>query len=605
MASKARGGSSARRRQHDTRWRPRSRGGPVCGYQFDRAVCKKRGAHYCAPRADRAVAVFAELLVHTKGRFARRAFVLDDWQEHEIVRPVFGEVVWSVEWDCYVRRYRIVYIVTARKNGKTEILAGFVVLLMVADDEEAAEIYGAAKDTKQADKVGQVVQRMRELQPLLNSEQGGRLLYNKAAKRMSDPKTGSYYELITADALGELGANPHGFVLDEALSQSDGSLLEAMRTAAGTRTQPMFVIATTETNDPASWGAMVVDEAERIASDPARMPHAFAYVRKLPRTEPELTELRRRYAGHPDLPVSLDVFDEANWRWPNPALGSFKALQTMREEALEAANDPVKENGFRQFQCNQRVSQVTRFMPLHLWDTTAGMVVESKLRGDVCFAGLDLASTTDLAAWVLLFPPAGDRSWFEVVWRFFTPEAQLPFLDRHTGGLASVWARDGLLTATEGDWIDYEGAIHPQIERDNGEFRIVKVGYDQKEATATAQFMQSLEMEVESVYQGFGLSSAIKESMRLVKAEVLHHGGHPVARWNAESVEVKQDDQERLKLVKPQRASSGKRIDGYAGLCNAIRVHELWVEEDRVPLPATGTTGPQTQMFRPTERLRL
>jgi hypothetical protein len=137
MASKARPVFSAdRRAQHESRWRPRQRTGPACLYTFDDKVCEKRGAHYCEPRADRAVAVFAELLVHTKGRFARRKFMLDEWQEHDIVRPVFGEVVWSVEWRCYVRRYRIVYIVTARKNGKTELLAGFVVLLMVADDEE-------------------------------------------------------------------------------------------------------------------------------------------------------------------------------------------------------------------------------------------------------------------------------------------------------------------------------------------------------------------------------------------------------------------------------------------------------------------------------------
>jgi phage terminase large subunit-like protein len=153
--------------------------------------------------------------------------------------------------------------------------------------------------------------------------------------------------------------------------------------------------------------------------------------------------LHRRHRGHPDLPVSVDVFDERNWRWPNPALGSFKAMQTMREEALEAQQDPVKENGFRQFQCNQRVSQVTRFMPLHLWDATAGLVVEEQLHGQACFAGLDLASTTDLAAWVLLFPPAGEREWFEVLWRFFTPEAQLPFLDSHTGGF---WRRCGRTT---------------------------------------------------------------------------------------------------------------------------------------------------------------
>jgi phage terminase large subunit-like protein len=211
-------------------------------------------------------------------------------------------------------------------------------------------------------------------------------------------------------------------------------------------------------------------------------------------------------------------------------------------------------------------------MPLHLWDTTAGLVVEEQLHGRRCFAGLDLASTTDLASWVLLFPPLAAGDPFDVIWRFWTPEAQIAFLDSHTGGQASVWVRQGQLAVTEGDWIDYAGAIHPKIEADSKNFRIVTVGYDQKEATATAQFMQGLGLEITPVYQGYGLSQSLKELMRLVKAVQLCHGGHPVARWNADSAEIRQDDQERIKLVKPVRGASGKRIDGIAALANSIWV---------------------------------
>lgn len=541
----------------EKRWRPRSTRGEVCGYRFRQVTCTAKGAHHCKPRADRVVAFFSGLLVHTKGRWARRAFTLEDWQEHEIIRPLFGEVVWSTDWRCYVRRYRIAYIILARKNGKSEIVAGIALYMLIGDDEEAAEVYGAARDTKQARKVWEPAERMRTLSPELRA----RLGVNKNEKRIFDLKTGSYYEIIASDAAGELGSNPHCTVIDEVLSQRDGELFNAMRTAMGTRTQPLMVLISTETNDPSGFGAHQIDEAERVQATPSSMPHVFSYVRK--------------------TPMDADPWDEKNWYHANPALGSFLSLQSLREEAMEAKADPSKENSFRQFRLNQRQQQVTRWMPLHLWDATAGIVDESALHGRSAFPGLDLASTTDLAAWSLLLPGDGPDDPLTVLWRFWTPEAQVPFLDRHTGGMASVWVKQGLLKATPGDWIDYAD-IHAQIEADKRDFRIVKVGYDPKEATATAQFMQSLDLDIYPVFQGFALSGSLKEMMRLVKAGRLLHGGHPVARWNADSVEVKRDDQDRIKVVKPERGASGKRIDGIAALANSIKVWQEWVEETSV-----------------------
>jgi phage terminase large subunit-like protein len=163
---------------HEQRWRPEGRG-PECRYAFRGQPCPESGAHYCAPRADRVVAFFAELLRHTKGPYARTAFLLASWEEHEIVRPLFGEVVWSVEWGCYVRRYRVAYIIMARKNGKSELAAGILLYLLVGDDEQAAEVYSAAKDTKQAGKVFEPALRMVQLSPALSA----RLRYYKHARR--------------------------------------------------------------------------------------------------------------------------------------------------------------------------------------------------------------------------------------------------------------------------------------------------------------------------------------------------------------------------------------------------------------------------------------
>ena len=598
----------------EKRWRPRSRKGRSCGYTFDGKTCSKRGAHYCEPRADKVVRFHAELLVHTKGPFARRALILEAWQEIDIYRPLFGEVIWSDDWGCYVRRYTQAIIVLARKNGKSAIASGMALYLMCGDDEESAEVYGAAKDTKQARKVWEPAKRMRDLSPVLSKALG----VNINEKRIFHEASGSFYEMITADALGELGHNPHGFVLDEALSQADGSLWESLVTGAGARLQPLFVLITTETNRPESWGSTMIDQAEKIQEDPARAPHVFVYVRRAPRTEDQLERLRRMFPRHPDLPRSLDVWDEANWRWPNPALGTFLSIESLRRDAVDARNDPTKENGFRQFRCNQRVSQVTRWMPMHLWETgpNVQLVDEDDLAGRVCFAGLDLASTTDLACWALLFPPEEPDGPVRWLWRYWCPEAQLPALDRYTGGKATQWVRQGFLIATEGDWIDYDGdedglsngkpSIHLQIRRDKESYRIRTAGYDPKEATATAQHMQRIGLDVHPVAQGYALSEALKELMRLTKAGRNQHGGHPVTNWCADNAETKTDDLERIKLIKPVRSASSARVDGIAAGATAIRT---WLDHLNAGVavgaaPALAPTGTD-DIFRPSGRLDL
>jgi phage terminase large subunit-like protein len=516
------------------------------------------------------VRTFTEVFVHTKGSWARKRFVLEPFQADEIIRPLFGEVIWSPEWDRYVRRYRIAYIVVARKNGKTEIAAGTVLVLLVADDEEAAEIYGAATDTKQADKVGAVVERMRQLEPRL----GDRLGHNKHSMRTYDESTGSYYELIPADALGELGANPHGFVLDEFLTQSGGDLWDALRTGAGTRTQPLFLGVSTETNDPFSWGAETIDEAERIAEDPSRAPHVFTFIRRAPLNDDELERLRRLHPNHPDLPVSCDIWDERNWRWPNPALGSFLSVQSLREEALEAQNQPAKENAFRQFRMNQRVQQATRFVSLDEWDACAGEVapnpewVVPKLAGKRCFAGLDLSSKLDMTAWCLVF----DDGW--AWWRFWLPEDQAGFLDGHTGGQVSQWAKDGWITLTDGDVIDYD-RVYLDIEADHKRFAIADITYDPWSGEPVRQEIEKRTgLTMLPLKQTFdGMTAPMNEFRRLLKEPgAFRHGANPVARWHADSVEAKSpsDDPDRFRPVKPDRAKTGKRIDGMPTLFMAL-----------------------------------
>ncbi|SBT89387.1 Phage terminase-like protein, large subunit, contains N-terminal HTH domain [Streptomyces sp. DI166] len=554
---------------HHKRWRPASRRGGVCGYTLDGKTCTKRGAHYCEPRADRVVRFFAELLVHPAGAFAGTRFELAAWQEHEIIRPLFGEVVWSEQWGRYVRRYTRATIVMARKNGKSALLSGIALYMLCGDGEESAEVYCAAANTRQAGKVFEPAVKMVRKSPVLSK----RLKHIKNVRRLVDEKTGSHYEAIPSDADNELGHSPHCFILDEVLSQPDDTLWKAMVTGAGARTQPLMLAITTETTDQASFGADFIDEADRVMEDPARTPHHFAFVRKMPRTVEDLERLARLFPARPELPVSTDPWDERNWAWPNPALGTFLAVQALREDAIEARTDRSKFNGFLQFRLNQRVSQVTRWLSMDLWDARAGEIaptpdwVRGRLKGERCWGGLDLSSKLDMTSLAWVFPDGS------VLWRFWLPESMIEPLDEHTNGRISQWVEAGWITATEGDTIDYE-RIYDDVAQDHKDFRIVDITYDKWSGEPVRQAIVKrtrLKM-VESDTTYLRMTAPMGELMRRLKADEIRHFGNPVARWMADVVEKKspRDDPDRQRPVKPDRDKTGKRIDGIPALLFAL-----------------------------------
>lgn len=528
---------------------PRARSGssgkpPVCGRVHDDLTCRKRGDHFCEPRAQHARAFFTEVLVHTKGVWARRRFDLRKWQDDELLRPIFGPVRWSVEFGQYVRVVRIVWIELARKQGKSEVLAGIALYLLLADGEDGAEIYGAALDRDQARKVFDVAARMVQLSPVLSK----RLVVKKHEKRIVDEKTGSYYEVIAADAAGNLGHNPHGIVFDEVLTQKNGGLWDSLRTAMGTRTQPLMVAATTPGDDPASWCGRMHDEMLKVAEDPGRAPHQYVLLR--------------------NTPVEADPWDEANWGHANPALGQFLSLQALRDEALEAKNDPSKENSFRQYRLAQWVRQAVRWMPMLAYDACVGDVWATPdwgragLLGKTAWFGFDLAAKFDLTAWSLLIP---DGDTVHLLWRFWLPEDALPDLDKHHDGAFTRWAKDGWLTVTEGNVVDYD-RVYADVERDGRDFQLKAGDGDQwSMAPVIQEITKRTGVDDILAYNNTytNMTPGMTELMALVKTEALAHHGNPVARFCFDAVEVRKApyNPELIRPDKPARDRVGKRID--------------------------------------------
>lgn len=539
--------------------------GPVCGHRWGDQECTERGEHLCLTRVAHVVGFFAECLVHTKGRWANQAFVLAPWQVDGIIGPLFGTVVWSTEAGRYVRRYRIAWIELGRKNGKSELLAGVALYLLVGDGESGAELYGCARDREQARKVFDVAERMVKLSKVLSR----RLKIFATSKRIVDERTGSYYEIVAADSAGNLGHNPHGTILDETITQRDGKLWNTMRTAMGARDQPLMIAATTAGDDAQSFAAAEHAEMQRVVDDPSRAPHIFVYMR--------------------NTPDDADPWDESNWAFCNPALGTFLSLQALRDEALEAKNDPTKQNSFQQFRLNQWVSQSSRWMPLHRYDASCGELWlnpgwgREKLAGRECFAGFDLAAKFDLTSWCLLFPGEEDEP-VEALWRFWLPEAGLARLDKVNDGKFSRWAKAGWLTVTEGNVIDYD-RVDSDIAEDAAEFAVRAAQCDEwsmwpiinRVADTCGLDVDSGEMTaVKNTYER--MSAGMDEVFGMVTSGRFEHHGNPLARFCFDACEVRRApyDANLIRPAKPERGTARHRIDAVptaAMAANAMRAY--------------------------------
>lgn len=539
---------------------------PPCGYTLDGITCPETGDHLCEPRANHAQAFIEELLLHTKGRYARKPFLLAPWQRDDIVRPLFGWVKWSDEHLGFIRQYEIAWVEIARKNGKTELLAALMLYLLLGDGEESAELYGVARDRDQAALCFDVAARMVTLSPILSQ----RLKVTAHNRRIVDEKTHSVYQVIAADAQGALGSNPSGVAADEILAWRDGGMWEALRTGmgSGARRQPLMIAATTAGNDSEGFAGRQHAEMQRVKDDPARAPHVFVYMRNMAK--------------------DADPFDEANWAYPNPALGDFLSLDGLRKQVLEAKNDPTILNSVLQFRFNQWVNQAFRWMPMHLYDATADVPftrpaqLRGAMAGRACWVGFDLAARQDLTAWCLVFPHA--EGGVDVLWRFWLPEAALGRLDDRNNGKLRLWAAEGWITVTEGDVLDFQ-RVYADIQSDVDLFTILGGDADQWSSDPVIQEIQN-RCDIEEFYAYKNdythMNPGMHTLMDLVKQGTFRHHANPVARWCFDNVEARTApyDPDLIRPSKPNRTKESKRIDGVPAAIMAINAWSTRGDDD-------------------------
>lgn len=492
---------------------------------------------YNKKAADFAVS-FIECLCHTKGTWAGKPFELIDWQE-KIIRDIFG----TLKSNGY-RQFNTAYIEIPKKQGKSELAAAVSLLLCCADGEERAEVYGCAADRQQAAIVFDVAADMVRMNPALKK----RVKILASQKRIIYQPTNSFYQVLSADAYSKHGFNVSGVIFDELHTQPNRKLYDVMTKGSGdARTQPLYFLITTAGTDTNSICYEVHQKALDIMNGCKHDPTFYPVI----------------YGSK----ESDDWTDPSIWKKANPSLGITVSIDKVKAAFNSAKENPAEENTFRQLRLNQWVKQSVRWMPMDKWDACAFPVDEQALKGRICYGGLDLSSSTDITAFVLVFPPEDESEGFTILPHFWIPEGNVELRVRRDHVPYDIWKKQGYLETTEGNVIHY-GYIEQFIDDLGKKYNIREIAFDRWGAVQMVQNLEGLGFTVVPFGQGFkDMSPTTKELMKLTLENKIAHGGHPVLRWMMDNIFIRTDPAGN---IKPDKAKSTEKIDGVVATIMAL-----------------------------------
>ena len=527
-------------------------------------------------RATRACR-FIEKMPHTKGAWARKRqlLVLEPWQVW-VVCLTFG---WLRKKDD-LRRFRRLFLIVPRKNGKSAIAAPIGLYMLCADGEFGAEVYSGATNEKQAWEVFRPARLMVDRTPALKSHFG----IEVTAKAIARPGDGSKFETIVGDP-GD-GQSPSCSIHDEYHEHADDGQVDTMVTGMGARDQPLQLLITTAGDNLAGpCYALIQEERKQLAgiglADGASLDHETLFV---------------EYAADEDD----DWKSEVALRKANPNYDISVSGEFLRARQRDAIATPRKAGVFKTKHLNLWVSAKAAYFDVEAWRrcrdaelpaNPADALALERLRGRRVILGLDLASKIDIAALEYLFLPIGDKATpddpYIRVGRYFLPATTVAEVPAYQG-----WDAQGLLDVTEGNIVDYEEielAIEEAVER----FEVVSVPYDPFQATQLSTRLAKAGVpviEYRPVVLNF--SEPMKELDALMRSRRIVHGGDPVMEWEISNVVGAPDKKDNVYPNKPE-GQNHLKIDNPVALMSALGVAMGEKEED---VPTSPWDDPEFSM---------
>lgn len=521
--------------------------------------------------AERAIEFF-DLLKHGKGKWRGQKFNLMPWQAF-ILWVIYG---WKRKQDRK-RRFTDAYIKVARKNAKTEFMAGVGIYEFVGLGVEDPEIHWFATKKDQA-KIGWDRQHLMTRRLIAESPSISKYCSTSTYRIYTNEGLG-FVTYLGKDSKGEDGPAPSCAIADEYHAQPTDDMIHVVQSGSGTRDAPILYRITTAGVNPQYPCKRYEDYCKKIldGSIPGESVFAIIY----------------------DLDADDDWEDSDNWRKANPSIDYIDTL----DKYLEDEYTKAKEQGGSKL-INFKVKNLNKWMTVgetwlsdDEWMKGAKEIPESELEGKFCFGGLDLASKRDTTSLCLLFPPQEGLDDFYAVWRYWLPAEYAKKREKNDGVPYTDWAKKGFIHLTQGNAVDYDfifqeitGVSHVSISRSHLErvfdgeglatrFGIKNVAYDRYSESQIIPKLVDEGIEMLPFGQGYrSMSLPAKELERMVAEGQLKHGGNPVSRWQCSNIAITMSPAEDIKIDK---SKASEKVDGMVALVMAIGSYMDWAKSEQ------------------------
>ena len=481
-------------------------------------------------RAARVIEFIQRFCLVPDGAHVGQPLVLDDFQK-EFIRGIYGNPAGT----------RRAILSIARKNGKSGLIAGLLLAHLVGPEaKQNSQIVSGAMSRDQAALVFNLASKMVQLSPKLSSL----VRIVPSGKRLLGLPLNTEYKALAADGKTAHGLSPVLAILDE-IGQVRGpqsDFIDAITTSQGAHEAPLLIAISTAAANDADLLSQWIDDA-RNSQDPRIVCHVY------------------------EAPAGCDLLDESAWKAANPALGTFRSLDDLREQLTQAQRMPSMENTAFNLLLNQRVSTFAPFISPDVWKS-CGLSADLRRVDGPVWCGIDLSARLDLTAMVIVGQV--DEVW-HVVPYFWCPESGIEDRSRRDRAPYSTWARQGLLRTTPGASVDYEH-VAADIAEILSDLDVQAIAFDRWRVDLLKKEFDRLGVDLPLVEHGQGFKD-MSVALDALEAELLNgriaHGGHPVLTMCAANAVIVRDAANNRKL---EKSKSTGRIDGLQALAMAMGV---------------------------------
>lgn len=471
----------------------------------------------------------------------------------ELFQKAFIQLLFGwLEKDTGYRRFRETLFLCGRKNGKSTLLSGIALYMLVADYEGAAEIYSVATKKDQAKKVLTEAVNMIKQSPEL------RAVLKKRRNDVYFPATSSIFEALASDSNTLDGLNSHAVIIDELHAIRDRNLYEVMKQSTSSRRQPLVVMITTA----GTVRECIFDNMYELACDIAdgkKKDDAF-------------------------LPILYEIDSRDEWTDPqmwikaNPGLGKIKQYKTLAAFVERAKNNPADLPGVLCKDFNYRENDNSVWLSYDQIKNDAVFDM-SEVYNTYAIGGCDLSATTDLTAATLLIRKPNDETVY-VLQHYFLPQARIEHLEEKNTNEAPyrLWAERGLLTVCEGNRVNFSEVTQWFCQmRDEHKIDAFKVGYDRALAGYWVEEMKSNGFTMEPVAQGpFTWSQPMREMGAAFADKIVNYNKNPILLWCLSNTAVKKSG---VNNIQPVKITDKRRIDGAVSLLNAWVIYVRYYDD--------------------------